>query len=136
MTAKKENPSKRGRKELTRGVREQVFLRFRGHYRAAKKFNPKRQTRDIAEAFLSSNQSWLREVGIAVGNYASLRNVLVAGRHERAARRQRNWGVVTNIMGKRFLSANVIYVRHAQGQVLLDTQIGREGPIKSPLFPN
>lgn len=136
MTAKKENPSKRGRKDLARGVREQVLLRFRAHYRAAKKFNPKRSTRDIADAFLSSNGLWLREIGIAVGNYATLRNVLVAGRQERRARRQRNWGIVTNIMGRRFLSSNAAYVRHVQKEVLLNTQIGRDGPIRSPLLPN
>ncbi|MGV7215905.1 hypothetical protein [Bradyrhizobium sp. UFLA05-112] len=112
MTAKKQNPSKRGRKELVRGLREQVLLRFRAHYRAAKKFNPKRTKQDIVEAFLSSNGPWLREIGIAVGNYATLRNVLVAGRKERTARRQRNWGIYTNIAGQHFLTSEITYMRH------------------------
>jgi hypothetical protein len=114
MTAKKPNPSKRGRKELTRGVREMVYLRFRSYYRAEKKKAPKKLTRDIADEFVSGNQAWFAEIGIAIGNYPSLRNDLVEGRKERAARRRQNWGGVTNISGKRFLSANAAYVRHAQ----------------------
>jgi hypothetical protein len=114
MTARKPNPSKRGRKELVRGVREAVYLRFRSFYRDQKAQAAKRSTRDIADDFVAKNQIWFASIGIAIGNYPSLRNKLVEGRKERAARRRQNWGVVTNISGKRFLSANAAYVRHVQ----------------------
>jgi hypothetical protein len=91
-----------------------VLLRFYSCYQTAKKFNAKRKTREIADVFISANQAWFLEIGIAIGNYATLRNVLVAGRRERAARRRRNWGFVTNISGQRFLSTNAAYVRHVQ----------------------
>jgi hypothetical protein len=110
MTAKKENPSKRGRKQLARGIRESVYLRFRSFYREEKKKTPERSTREIADEFVRKFAS----ADISIGNYASLRNVLVEGRKERATRRRQNWGIVTNITGKRFLSANASYIRHVQ----------------------
>jgi hypothetical protein len=114
MTAKKPNPSKRGRKELARGVHEAVYLRFRSFYREEKKLAPKRLRRDIADDFVVKNQTWFASIGIAIGNYPSLRNKLVEGSKERAARRRQNWGIVTNIRGQKFLSVNAEYVRHVQ----------------------
>ncbi len=114
MTAKKETPSKRGRKELTRGVREMVYLRFRSFYREENQRAPRRLMRDISNDFVSRHQIWFASIGIAIGNYETLRNNLVAGRRERAARRRQNWGIVTNIAGQTFLSSNAAYVRHVQ----------------------
>jgi hypothetical protein len=114
MTAKKAIPSKRGRKELERGVRETIYLRFRSFYRSEKAQNPKRLLRDIADDFVASNQGWFASLGAAIGNYPSLRNKLVEGRKERAARRRQNWGIVTNIRGQIFLSVNAEYIRHVQ----------------------
>jgi hypothetical protein len=114
MTAKKSNPSKRGRKELTRGVREAVYLRFRSFFRDERERAPKRLTRQIADDFVAKNQAWFKEIEIAIGNYPTLRNVLVAGRNERATRRRQNWGIVTNIGGKKYFSANGRYLRHVQ----------------------
>lgn len=114
MTAKKPNPAKRGRKELTRGVREAVYLRFRSFYRDERERSSKRLTRQIADDFVAKNQAWFTDIEIAIGNYPTLRNVLVAGRNERAARRRQNWGIVTNISGKKYFSANGRYLRHVQ----------------------
>jgi hypothetical protein len=114
MTAKKETPSKRGRKQLGRGIREMVYLRFRSFFRDEKRSAPERLKRDIAVGFVSKNQAWFASIGVAIGNYETLRNVLVEGRKERTARRRQNWGIVTNITGQRLLTTNAAYVRHVQ----------------------
>jgi hypothetical protein len=118
MTARKPNPSKRGRKELARGVREAVYLRFRSFYRDEKTLQPKRLRRDIADDFVARNQSWFASIGMAIGNYPSLRNKLVEGRRERAARRRLNWGLLTDLRGKRYFRANAMLYREAMMRAL------------------
>jgi hypothetical protein len=114
MTKRKTNPQKRGRKHLVRGIREKVYLRWRAYFRECKVKETKLTKEQIGKEFVGRNQPWFLELGIFVSDYSTLRNVLIAGRAERRARRRANWGIVTNIIGQRFFSSNALLMRHAQ----------------------
>jgi hypothetical protein len=80
VTKRKANPRKRGRKHLARGIREQVYLRWRAHFRERKAERPKPTKEQIGKEFVDRNQPWFLEVGISISDYPSLRNVLIATR--------------------------------------------------------
>jgi hypothetical protein len=128
MTRPKSNPQTRGRKHLQRGIREQVYLRWRAHFRKRKAEEPKALREQIGKEFVIGNQTWFLELGIFISDYGTLRNVLFAGVAERRARRRASWGILASLPG-RFFTANAPYLRHVQTQTLL----GRADWAGSPL---
>jgi hypothetical protein len=103
MTKRKADPQKRGRKNLARGIREQVYLRLRAQFLDRKISEPKLTRRRFATDFIEQNREWLKSLGpkgILISDYPTLRNVLMAGLAERWARRRANWGIVTGLTGR------------------------------------
>jgi hypothetical protein len=130
MTKRKDNPRKRGRKNLARGIREQVYLRWRIHFRKRRAEEPKLTKEQIGKEFVAGNQPWFLELGISISDYPTLRNVLMDGLAERRARRRANWGIVTNLAGQRFISSKAPLIRDFQERALL----GKLEPSGSPLI--
>ena len=104
MTKRVVRPKKRGRKSQAPGANELVYLRWRSFFRQVKSNHPKMKQREIGALFIEENSN---RVGLVnIGSYDSLRKVIYNGRIERTQRRERNWGIITNVGGRGFLVAN------------------------------
>jgi hypothetical protein len=117
MTAKKPNPAKRGRKTIPRRIHRLILLRWNLFKKAAKRKAPDRPMPAIAEEFIAGNQSWFRAHSIAPGDYDTLLNHLKMGKRETArlrVERLQNWGVVTDLLGRKTFSTKARYLKHTQ----------------------
>src|SRR6266545_8027918 len=110
MTKRKDSPETRGRKRVPQFTYRLLRARWKRYEHEACERGL--SAPELADAFIAENQAWLRAHKINPGQYTSLKNDLSKGKQERdrvfSVRREK-WGLVTNIAGHRFLSANVQY---------------------------
>ncbi len=121
MTKKKENPAKRGRKAISDRVRRLLLLRWLSFLRSKTQVAPQLVAKDLADEFISANRAWLAAHRIWPGNHDTLKNILVRGRKSQSqvrGMRQQNWGLVSDLAGRRRLSTNTDHFRWAQMQAL------------------
>lgn len=114
MTKRKANPAKRGRRPIPNEVHRAMWLKWQ---RFAKGKIGARAFKEFREV----NLAWFIANRIDPGTYETLRNHNVIGRKardEQAAQRRQNWGMVTDILGRKSFSTSALVIRDAQRRLL------------------